>query len=385
MKSKCVLIVTFDKYPDYDAGAVRLHMFGKMCLALGYTVQVISMGPSTLFRNRVMDDGIMHISFRGRSDCRVSKASYYLLFAQRLRRHLRKNSYAAIIHTQIDEKSLQVLLKYGKKQQIPVIYDSVEWYSETQFAKGTKARAYKRNDKYNTRLIVPPSSVIAISEYLETHFKNKGVRTVRIPVVMDTESFQINKTSSKDIVTLMYAGSPGKKDCLDSIIRAIGNMEEKEKERIHFVILGCTRESIISGCGVSEEEYENAKVALDLKGRVPRSHVIEEYRKADFSVLLRYSEQRYAKAGFPTKFVESLCCATPVICNISSDLSKYAIDGQNSVILSNISENEIQERIREILSYETADLDYMKTCARKTAVEMFDYHLYTDKLKELMK
>ena len=51
-----------------------------------------------------------------------------------------------------------------------------------------------------------------------------------------------------------------------------------------------------------------------------------------FDVLLRYSDLRYTKAGFPTKVVESLASATPVITNITSDLEMYLKDGENSVI-----------------------------------------------------
>ena len=38
------LIVTFDKCPNKDAGAVRLHMFASILNQIGYRVVVISMG-----------------------------------------------------------------------------------------------------------------------------------------------------------------------------------------------------------------------------------------------------------------------------------------------------------------------------------------------------
>lgn len=41
------LLVTFDKYPDLDAGAVRIHMFAKILQEVGYETFVISMGKST--------------------------------------------------------------------------------------------------------------------------------------------------------------------------------------------------------------------------------------------------------------------------------------------------------------------------------------------------
>jgi hypothetical protein len=68
-------------------------------------------------------------------------------------------------------------------------------------------------------------------------------------------------------------------------------------------------------------------------GRIPRPQVLEELSKADFTVLMRSEEQRYAKAGFPTKFVESLATATPVIANSTSDLGMYLKDGENGYVV----------------------------------------------------
>ena len=378
------LLITFDKYPDIDAGAVRIHMFGKMLLDAGYEVHVISMGPSTRFHEEIESDGIMHISYRGTSKNYLLKALYYLAFPVRLQSHLKHNDYDVIIHSQVDEKSLSIIQAYGKKKTVPVLYDSVEWFSESQFLKGAKSRAFIRNNNYNTKLIKDPSSVIAISKYLEDHFKKRGLKTIRIPVVMDTNETYTKKECSSEYVTLFYAGSPGKKDYLSSIIHAIDILEPEEKNRIRFVILGCTLEDLTTLCGVRQEILERVNNLLDVKGRVPREQVLAEYSKADFSVLIRPTDQRYAQAGFPTKFVESLSCATPVICNITSDLGEFVIDHSNAIVLDDISQEEIAGKLKEILSLQPNQLSKMKSEARDTAINRFDYHGYTKMLAKFI-
>jgi glycosyltransferase involved in cell wall biosynthesis len=379
------LLITFDKYPDLDAGAVRTHMFGKMLLELGYDVHVISMGPTTKFDEIIESDGIKHISYRGVSQNKIIKAIYYLSFAQRLYFHLKQNHYDVIIHSQLDERSLSIIQAYGKKNNIPVIYDSVEWFSESQFSKGEKSRAYKRNNRYNTCLIKEPSSVIAISSYLENHFKSRGIKTIRIPVVMDTSAVKVEKKCYNEYITLFYAGSPGKKDYLKNVIDAIGLLSSEERKRIKFVILGCTSDQLVNICGVSKEVLDRVESSLDVKGRVPREQVIVEYSKADFSILIRPTDQRYAKAGFPTKFVESLCCSTPIICNITSDLGEYAIDKQNAIVLSGIDAADIAKNLKRIIELKPDEIDKMKNAARKTAETYFDYRRYIDSLNDLLK
>ena len=113
---------------------------------------------------------------------------------------------------------------------------------------------------------------------------------------------------------------------------------------------------------------------------MPRTEVFSAYSNADFSILIRDADQRYARAGFPTKFVESLCCSTPVICNLSSDLNKYVIDWNNAVILPNILPITIKKMLEKIVNTPREEIDAMKVNARITAENMFGYSLYSDQL-----
>lgn len=114
------LLVTLDKCPNLDAGAVRVHMYAKMLKEYGYKVSVVSMGPCTNFKP-IIEEEIEYTSFRANRDDKFSKIISYLLFSKRLRSVLRRNQYDVIIHTQIDKKSLKVLLRYSKLQRIPII------------------------------------------------------------------------------------------------------------------------------------------------------------------------------------------------------------------------------------------------------------------------
>jgi len=96
--------------------------------------------------------------------------------------------------------------------------------------------------------------------------------------------------------------------------------------------------------------------------------------------IIRDPEQRYAKAGFPTKFVESLCCSTPVICNLTSDLERYVIDGVNAIVINDINETSLSEKLKELILLPPDQLNQMKNTARNTAIKEFDYHHYSNAL-----
>ena len=372
------LLVTFDKYPNLDAGAVRIHMFAKILQEAGYETFVISMGKSTHNRMILENDGINHISYRGDSSNTIAKAMYYLEYPIRLYKYLMKANVDLIIHTQIDESSLRIIQEYGKRKKIPVLYDGVEWYSESQFLNGKKARGYKQNNRYNVELIQKPEAVIAISSYLRDHFMMRNIQTVQIPVIMDVASTYIEKSPVGDQVKILYAGSPGKKDYLVNVLDGLALLNEEERKKIQLTIAGCTKEQLVDICGVNRSVLESVNKSLRILGRISREQVLEEYKNADFSVLIRPVKEGYAQAGFPTKFVESMCCSTPVICNITSDLGMYARDEINSIIVNDISSDEIAKALRRVISFSYEEKSAMRINARKTATECFDYKIYAD-------
>ena len=131
-------------------------------------------------------------------------------------------------------------------------------------------------------------------------------------------------------------------------------------------------------------DIDTLNVEICARGRITRTEVLKELTNAHFTVLLRDANARYAKAGFPSKVVESLSTATPVICNLSSDLSKYLKDNVNSIIIESNSSLEIEKAIKRIVTLSEDDLKKMQLNARYTAENSFDYNLYEDKIKEFI-
>ena len=68
-------------------------------------------------------------------------------------------------------------------------------------------------------------------------------------------------------------------------------------------------------------------------GRIPHNDVITIVSNADYSILIR-DNNLVNSAGFPTKFVESISCGTPVISNENSCISKYYNGNKNGVLVS---------------------------------------------------
>ena len=387
MDKRRLLIVSYGKYPNGNAGAVRQHTFAKLYQACGFDVVVIGMGDSTDFQLKEYD-GVKYISFRKDPNHTVNKVLNWLLYGQRLKKFLRtcgmEFTDILVIKTYFSGV-LAWIKRYSKKRGINLFHDSVEWYSPEEFTLKGLDIAYIKNNRLNTKEIDKSFRVIAISQYLYDHFRSRNINTMKIPVIMDSESVSHEKHTSGEKLVVSYAGRIGKKDYIGNVIRGFLLLNEEEKSKIELRLMGADTQQVSQITGICQCELEKNKDMIHCMGRVPRPVVLQTLQETDFTVLIRDSSLRYAKAGFPTKVVESLMSGTPVICNLSSDLGEYLTDGENAVIVQDMSDEAIAEALRRALQIPAAKRQEMQLCARKTAEECFDYRKYIDAFREWSK
>ena len=381
---KRALFVTTDRYPDGDAGSVRTYALAKALQSLGYEPTVIGMGDTTHFEFKEAD-GISYSSFRLPSTDIVSRVKGRLQFGKRLKKMLlhTDSDWDVIIVSLVSGKTMKFLKKFTEKKQIPLLHDSVEWFSPEQFSLGRLHPSYITMDRRNRKHVDTSVRVIAISSYLENHFRSKGILTSRIPVVMDTKQIPFNKKTDETKIVFTYAGSPGKKDYLDVILKGFAMLSDTDSaSKYELRIIGVTKESLLSTC--DEQDVKKIEDNLICFGRIPRAKVLEHLSETDFTVLMRSEEQRYAKAGFPTKFVESLATATPVIANSTSDIAMYLKNGENGFIVPNDSPEALSHVLLEALNSSYGQRCRMQKAARRTAEADFDYTNYLNDIEELI-
>lgn len=381
------VIITENKYPLGDAGAIRQHAMAKILKALGYDVTVVGYGSYTGKKLNEYE-GIKYISLKAKSENKFIRIIYRFLFGFRAVRYIKKQIKNPSVIMLVDTLpyAWKLIEGFGVKNNIKLIHDSVEWYSPEEFSNGEKNVQYILKEKTNTKIINKNWNVVAISKFLEAHFKNIAKDVVRVPVVMDTESilFEIEKKQISQKTRFVYVGAPGRKDYLKEIIESFELLEKQYKEMCELHIVGVTEKELVKACGVKETTLENLKGLFSAYGRLPHSEAVRWVREADFTLLLRDSDLRYAKAGFPTKIVESLSCGTPPVCNFSSDLDIYLKDGENAFISHGHKPEDLKNALIKAISCSLEQKNEMRKSARRTAEENFDYKNYIDTFKGLL-
>ncbi len=379
------VILTENNYPLGDAGAIRQHATAKMLEKIGYSVTVLGYGKST--DNKLLNfDGVDYISFRPKSNNKIIRVFFRTIVGKRMIKNLKKYHMDTDVVLLADVQPIifKMVDKLYASRGTVLIHDSVEWFSPEQFKNGKKSLSYKNRDKINTKLITGRWRVMAISSYLENHFLSI-CQTERIPVIMDVSNIRCNLTlhENKERIVFSYVGSPGKKDYLKTILEGFELLQPELRKNATLNIVGVNQQQLVEVCGISPDTLETLKSNINIFGRLPHSDAIEIVRESDYTILIRDENLRYAKAGFPTKIVESLACGTPTICNFSSDLSMYLVDGENSIIASGHSAFDVKNALERAIDTTREVMDKMRFNARYTAENCFDYHNYITQLSKL--
>lgn len=378
------LLVNYYRYPDGDAGSLRQEAFAKLLEQLGYNVTVIGMGKHTNYEIRSFNN-VKYTSLRGPQNSAIGKLNNYIFYKKHLSQFLKNiDPPALILVNDIPLNALWFIKKYALGHHIRLLYDSVEWYSPEQFTCGRISAQYILKNRYNRKWIDNNFSVIAISKYLESHFKSRRIDTVRIPVILDTKAISCKKLTSTNRHIFIYAGAPGKKDYLKIIMAGFAFVAQTGHRFFEFRIIGVNRQQMLTECGVNEQDVKALGESLIVMGRISRDDVLKNLEEADFTILLRSEIQRYAKAGFPTKVVESLASATPVITNLTSDLGDYLSDGYNSIIINGCTKEAVTEALGKAISMAPEAKVRMQKNARETALRNFDYKSYIQVMKRLL-
>ena len=377
-----VLLCSYFKYPRGDAGAIRQEKLAIMLRRLRHEVLVVGLGTYTGCQIKTSND-IDYISLRMNDSRLLGKIKYRLNYWINFKKVIEFYRPDVIIMDDMRPRVTISIKSYCKRNNIKLVHDSMEWYSHQQFKLGVFSPAFISKNIVNRFLIDKTFRVIAISRYLTEHYKSKGIYCVNIPIVVSNYDLVDDKELT-DKIHFTYAGQAGKKDYIDIVLSAMALLSEEERQKFQFHIMGCSLEQI-KNCGISTQTFNKVKPILNVWGRVSRETVLNQLKKTDFTILIRSQNQRYAKAGFPTKAVESLSHSTPMIANITSDLGIYLKDGCNAFIVRDCSVEAVVEQLKLAIGTSLSQRKAMCEEAYFTAKEKLHYEKFLNDFEEILK
>nr|WP_320059178.1 glycosyltransferase [uncultured Bacteroides sp.] len=384
---KTILYIGGFELPDKNAAAQRVVTNAKILKMLGYNVVFVGIDKSRKDKYDIKDTESIVYGFTSYS-IKYPKSlkdwRYYLSDISYLI-ELMKDVPSVVIAYNYPALALFRLNSYCKKCNIPVIADCTEWY-EPQGS--IIFKTIKGLDTFFRMRVLHPKldGMIAISEYLYNFYSLKMKNVILLPPLVDKKQEKWcelkSESNERNTVDLVYAGSvgTGNKDRLDLIIDALALVYKRTAVYFKFTILGLTLDQY---CNVYSVDGlpDNICDKISFKGRVSHIDALNTVCNSDFEIFLRDNNIANT-AGFPTKFVESISCGTPVLTNLSTNLGVYLKNDFNGYILDNSSLECLADSLLVPLSMNKKSINKLKDNCKES--DLFDFRNYVEKFGSFM-
>nr|WP_321305645.1 glycosyltransferase [uncultured Sphaerochaeta sp.] len=374
MSNKKSIIIYAGKFelPDRNAEAQRVMANAKAFREKGYTVIFVGITHDPILNISFLDTQCVYEGFKSYS------RPYPKSILQWVRYSIDSPEVRELIKIFNDEVATVILYNYPaiatleilhicKKNKIKVFSDCTEWYAP--FTKHKKPSLIKFIDTELRMRIINKrvDGILVISKYLNNYYM-KSLPTFLIPPLVDKQDNKWNTPRQVDInqETIVYAGSPGKKDRLDLVVSAV----LKSELPINLIVIGVTQQEFLTMYrNFCKEEIGK----IDFLGRLSHAEVIASLRRADHTCFFR-DNTRMSNAGFPTKFVESISAGVPVITNSTSDIKFYADQIGSCVVIEDINSDSIVKSLKLAITL------------KKTAIpqNFFDYRNYHNEFENIV-
>ena len=273
------------------------------------------------------------------------------------------------------------MVKYCHKKKIPFIVERVDWLEISDRTGFIERELFQRQvDKTILKIDKHVDGVISISKFFEEYYYKMNVPTIFVPPIFEFGNNDILKNYERSsMLHLVYAGSiGGNKDYIFPVLQAVKRINSK-KIHIHMDLIGLTLVQVENLTG----EACWQKYGVDILGRVPNSMAKRIIQKADFSFLLRENKQ-YAKAGFSTKFAESMCLGVPVICTKVGGADSVITHMYDGICLENNDISTIEKTLIFLMNKSSEEIMEMKSNAYITASRLFNIESYVDVMDEFL-
>lgn len=379
--------------PDKNAAANRVMANANILKKLGYSVIFIGIDKNIKYSSDVISTKQIYEGFTCWSvpyPKRNKEWLEYLTSIENFKNIIQHiNDIEAVICYNYQAIAFERIRRYCKKKNIKIISDCTEWYGSNEGSIAFKLLKYADTTIRMKIINKKVDSLIAVSDYLANYYRNR--KTVVIPTLINTKNKIKPVYTKNEVIKLIYAGIPFRlgrplkdrrlaKDRLDIAIQMLYKTY-KRGLNFHFDIYGITKEQYLTVFPEDTYIIDELKHCVIFHGRQPNEIIQRMISQADFSLLIR-DDNRTTKAGFPTKFTESINCCVPVITTKTSDLNKYLHEGKNGYFIDVNAKEQDLEKFMKILTLKTERMLEMKEFCFTS--DIFNFENWIDEVKLIL-
>ncbi len=380
---KTVLVINSSFFPTGVAMSSRILNFCRLFRDLDYQVHVITAHTEGIYDvgKKYMIEGISYEVISDNNGDSIESFIGIHGFPNRVKTYINDNNPDVVFMTS-SVGMFRRLTKIFKQFRTPFFVEQCEWLDLSSYRFGKYDLRYINTEHLRKKGAKHANGVVTISRLLDNYYRDQGVRSIRVPTILDVKNSPCKDHSNfNQPIHIVFAGSLGaSKEMMKPIIEALAQ-NQQFRERIVFDVYGPSKKQIIENIGGDSILLDMVERSLVIHGRVSQEQIPDVYSNSDFLIFVR-PQRRSSDAGFPTKFAESMAVGTPVITNNTGDIGLYLRNGENGFLLQNNTTEAVCECFNTLISINNEKYAQLSYSARKTAEECFDYRVYKDEISK---
>ena len=220
-----------------------------------------------------------------------------------------------------------------------------------------------------------------ISTFIESHYREKGMKTICLPIMADSQEFPV-KQKSFDKWRFIIPANGKMKDALADMLGAFSELECDELGKLELHLCGVKEEVVRDILG--KEQFEKFKSSLIIHKWMKYEQLIDLYQEMHFLVLAREISQM-TLANFPSKVPETMCFGiVPIVSEVGDYTKFYLQDDVNSFFIHGSEKEECKAAIRKALQLTHGEYLAVSKEALYCAKNKFDYRKWTNTVREML-
>ena len=374
------LIITGNKYPRSGAASNYIQYFASMLIQCGYDVTVAGVRNESVLNGKREHNSVRVVNVIPQNNDFLRRILYKYMYNMFLNGIIRKKKLSRediIVDYSYDHRIYETVLKTRKKKHYVFACCPTEWFPKDLYDGDFEQYTYiNENLRPQCDLIFP------ISDKIEKHFKEKGCKTFKLPIMCDSIEYKyIPKKKEKYKIILPANGKM--KDALEEMLLSVVSILSENIDAFEFHIMGVAKEQILTIIG--RETFERTSKAIVIHQWMSYEELVELYQSVHYLLLAR-DDNQMTQSNFPSKIPECMCYGiVPIMSNVG-DAPKYYLKNQiNGIVFEGCTVAACKEAICEALALNWNTYKLLSESARKTAETLFDYRQWSDRVLEAIK
>ncbi|MDP4152165.1 MAG: glycosyltransferase [Bacillota bacterium] len=308
----------------------------------------------------------------------VKKLSRMLAVRKHIKRWLKKDDgkkKVLIIYAVVSEylAAAKMIKKLHHKVHVCLIVPDLPAFTDVDKSQGVilnKMAEYKTNNAF--RKIKYIDSFVLLTESMHDYF---GITKPYIVIegITDGALRNVHEIESDELKTIVYTGTLAKKFGIMELLNAFSKLDG-EKFRLAICGDGEARQDIL--------RYAESDDRIRFLGAVSREEALKVQREATLLVNPRRGDEDFTKYSFPSKLIEYMAAARPVICfklpGIPAEYDDYLcyFEGETP--------DKMAESMKRILNKSRSELDDIGKKNYKFVSENKNVHIQAQKIIDMI-